>query len=469
MKRQMSVVICIVLLCLGGIVAQETGDGVVQIIFMHHSTGAGVMNDGGVREAFTELGYAFWDHDYNEYGLSDASGERVGYSWNVPDDNTNPDGWYAIFNQTVTSPPSNTLSHMLEFDVIIFKSCFPASAIYDDSMLETYKRYYLSIREVIDRYPEKIFILWTTPPLVPNETTADQAARARHWAEYLTSDEYLAEHPNIFVFDFFTLMADEAGFLREEFRSGEWDSHPNWVGNRIAGPLLVQFVDEAVQNFVPGEPSEQPVIVLPEIDVEALESDYDAGSGDDGVPVDMETPVVLEPGAMIDDFEGGKPRVMDYWGPYADEGVEFSEFTVDGGHDGDALNVAFTTKAERYGGFGVGFYPRQDWSAASGLRFMWRSANPGTEVSLFLFSNDPAYADTPHVLFQFLLETPGDVWTEVVIHWDDLIKPDWVIETTLSEFNPAYVTGLSFGIGHWEVAQQDTLWIDTLQLLESDE
>ena len=122
MKKKVLILICVLLLIGGGTIAQEDEDG-VRIIFMHHSTGAGVMHDGNVREGLTDLGYQFWDHDYNDEGLSDGDGNNLGYSWDVPGDNTDPDGWYNIFNQPVTSPPSNTLSHMLEYDVIIFKSC----------------------------------------------------------------------------------------------------------------------------------------------------------------------------------------------------------------------------------------------------------------------------------------------------------------------------------------------------------
>ena len=79
---------------------------------MHHSTGRFLIQE-GVRDALTELGYTFWDHDYNDTGLIDFAGDATHANWNVPDDNTNPDGWYGIFSQLVTDPPTNTFSHML--------------------------------------------------------------------------------------------------------------------------------------------------------------------------------------------------------------------------------------------------------------------------------------------------------------------------------------------------------------------
>lgn len=239
----------ILLLSLSSAAAQKGSP--VRIIFMHHSTGGNLIQQGGVREALTRLGYEFWDHGYNDEGLVDAAGEATGSNWAVPDDNTDPDGWHTIFSQPVTSPPTNTLSHMLTYDVIIFKSCFPTSDIQSAEQLEDYRRYYLDIRDVIDQYPDKIFIPFTTPPLVPTATSLENAARARQWAQYLTSEDYLEGHPNLFVFDIFSQLADTQGYLRTEYRSDEWDSHPNEVANRKLGRIFVQFVDQAIHDFQP--------------------------------------------------------------------------------------------------------------------------------------------------------------------------------------------------------------------------
>jgi len=232
-----------------------TPDQPKRIIFMHHSTGQALVEQGGVREAFTKLGYQFWDHGYNDDGLTDASGEKPGVNWDMPDDNTDPDGWQKIFAQRVAQPATNTLSHMLEYDVIIFKSCFPASDIQDDDQFENYRTYFLSIRDVIDKYPGKLFIAFTTPPLVPDSTSPEAAARARRWAGYLTSPEYLDGHPNIFVFDFFNQLADKDGYLQAKYRGEDpGDSHPNELANQTVGPVFVEFVDQAVKDFGAGKP-----------------------------------------------------------------------------------------------------------------------------------------------------------------------------------------------------------------------
>ena len=457
MKAWRILLVIMLLLGVGGVMAQnvaaQDGGEEVRAIFMHHSTGAGVMNDGGVREALTELGYSFWDHDYNDYGLSDGEGQYLDLSWDVPDDNTDPDGWYTIFNQSHTDPPTNTLSHMLEYDVIIFKSCFPSSAIYDEWMFEEYQRYFLSIRDVIDRYPDKIFIPWTTPPLVPNETNLEEAARARRWAEYLTSDDYLDGHPNIFVYDFFSLMADDDGFLRADYRADEWDSHPNGTGNRAAGAVLVDFVDQVIGEFVPGEPSTQPVIVQPE------------GAADD---VEPESPPAqpVEMGAMIADFEGGDDDLYRWW-MYSDGGAPEPELgLVKQGYGGDySLRISFETAIDHYMGFGTDF-PPQDWSASDGVGFFWRSEEVGTEGILIIFVQDLDDPGNP-TPFVAMVQTPGDEWTEVQVFWEEFIKPDWVGDAGVAEFDPSRVVGVSFDVGHWERAQRDIIWLDDMQIIQA--
>jgi hypothetical protein len=221
----------------------------IRILFMHHSTGGNLIREGEVREGLAVLGYEFWDHGYNEEGLSDSRGEPTGTRFDVPGDNTDPDGWAAVFAQPILVPPANTLGRMLEYDVILFKSCFPSSNIADEESLAGYEAYYLAIRDVVDQHPDRLFIAFTPPPLVPNETEPANAGRARRWAEYLASADYAGERRNLAVFDFFSLLAGTDGTLRSEYRIDEWDSHPNQRANETIGPLLVSFVNEAVARW----------------------------------------------------------------------------------------------------------------------------------------------------------------------------------------------------------------------------
>ena len=220
------------------------------VILLHHSVGANLIAQGGVRQRLTNLGYQFYDHGYNEDGLVLADGTSSGRNFDVPDDNTDPDGLAAIFAQPLHDPPDNTFSELMQYDVIAFKSCFPTSNIQSDEQLAEYKSYYLSIRDRMDEYPNKIFIVVTQPPEIPNDTDSAAAARARAWASWLASDEYLSGHANVFTFNFFDLLADPSdNMLRAEYRTDEWDAHPNELANQTIGPLFADFVDQAVRTY----------------------------------------------------------------------------------------------------------------------------------------------------------------------------------------------------------------------------
>ncbi len=240
----------------GAVVADTRGE-YRNIIFLHHSVGGNLINQGGVREAFAAAGYQFWDHDYNYLGLRDPQGTYTGYSYRVPSDNTDPDGLLAIFQQPAYDLPVNTLSGLLQHEVIIFKSCYPASDIVSDEQLRQRQDWYVQMRAVMDQHPDKIFIALTPPPLNPTETRSDIAARARAFADWLAADEYRAGHPNIFVFDLFGTLAEgdpqapDFNMLRAAYRDGS-DSHPNRAANQTIGPQLVAFVIDAIEHYRAG-------------------------------------------------------------------------------------------------------------------------------------------------------------------------------------------------------------------------
>lgn len=234
--------------------AQPGGKAAVKVIFLHHSTGAALIEQGGVRARLTSLGYEFYDHGYNDDGLTLADGSSAGINYAIPDDNTNPDGFNVLFAQPVHVPPDNAYSHLLQYDVIAFKSCFPVSDIQSDDQLAEYKGYYRNVRAAIDRRRDKLFVVVTQPPLVPSATTRQDAARARAFANWLKSAEYLAGHPNMVTFDLFDLLAEnnplspDQNMLRAAYRSPPDDSHPNARANQTIGPAFADFIAQAIKT-----------------------------------------------------------------------------------------------------------------------------------------------------------------------------------------------------------------------------
>jgi len=224
------------------------------VIFLHHSVGRNLINQGGVRERLTEAGFRFWDHDYNWEGLTRPDGTPAGYSYSIPGDNTDPDGLARIFSQPAFPWPVNAFSGLLQHEVIIVKSCFPNSNIQSDEQLQEIQGHYLKMRERMDRFPDHLFIIVTSPPLNPAETTPEAAARARALSRWLQSDEFLAGHPNLAVFDLFGLLAEDDpaapdfNMLRAEYREGT-DSHPNRFANEVIGPVFADFIIETARAY----------------------------------------------------------------------------------------------------------------------------------------------------------------------------------------------------------------------------
>lgn len=435
-------------------------DSPVQIIFMHHSTGATLIAQGGVREAFSALGYEFWDHGYNGDGLVDPAGNWLGVNWDVPDDNTDPDGWYAVFNQPVTDPPSNVFSHMLQADVIIFKSCFPTSHIDSEDMLDQYHRYYLGIRDVIDQHADRLFIAFTPPPLVPNETSPDAAIRAGRWADYLTSDDYLAGHPNVAVFDFYHLLADENGFLRAEYRGDEWDSHPNETANQTVGPVFVAFVDQAVRAFVPGAAIAGPTAPI------TAEGAEIGGEGEETEPAGSD---VGTDKSAIREVTMGFETVGEWWA-YENDGVLSFHCGPDAeGYSGYGLRLDFDLAGGGSAGCGADLaVDPAAWANAAGISFYWRSDQPDRPLRFGLGVRNPVQPSPDMVeatVFEKELRTPGPEWERVVVRWDELVKPDWVGDTGVDVFDPAQLAWMVFDVGDWELPQTGAIWIDDVQLV----
>jgi hypothetical protein len=231
----------------------STGD-YRNVVFLHHSVGTNLIEQGGVRELFTSAGYQFWDQGYNWQQLRDPDGRTTGYAYTVPDDNTDPDGLAHVFSQPAYGLPLNTLSGLLQHEVILYKSCFPASAIGTDDDLEKSKADYRHMLGTIDQQPDKLFILLTQPPLIPRETSPAQAARARALAGWLMSEEFRQGRANLVTFDLFGLLAEgdaaapDYNMLRAAYRT-DVDSHPTEVANRAIAPQLVQFVTQAIEQF----------------------------------------------------------------------------------------------------------------------------------------------------------------------------------------------------------------------------
>ncbi len=236
-------------------VQATTQDPLQRRFFLHHSTGRNLLQQGEARDHLQAINldkgtnFTLWDHDYNYIGLMDNNGELRNYHYSIPGDNTNPVGLHTLWTTTNSARDSIMSRH----DVIAFKSCYPASGINSSTELAQYKSWYLDMRDYFDQHPEKLFIVMSPPPLHRLATNTDEADRARAFADWLGSDEFLAGHNNVAYFNFFNELAspDDGSSSRNMLRynyersHSSGDSHPNALANQDVAPLFIDFMVEA--------------------------------------------------------------------------------------------------------------------------------------------------------------------------------------------------------------------------------
>ncbi len=228
-----------------------------RILFIHHSTGALLLQFGNVRSLLkrhspnTEL----WDHGYNlsspiifsylfgrisfKTGLSDGNGHMTGKDFNLKVGNDSPKAYDELFSR---NPKDTSLAQILDFDIIAFKNCFPTTKIETPEKLQEFQSYYRSIFAHLQIFSNK-FIVFTPPPLRLECTNPLWAQNARILCNWLLSQQCR----NITVFDFFDLLADGKGSNRNMLKRQycnpiPFDSHPNIRANKEVGKKFVDCV-----------------------------------------------------------------------------------------------------------------------------------------------------------------------------------------------------------------------------------
>ncbi len=404
----------------------------VRIIWLHHSVGQGLIDQGNVREGLTALGYEFYDHGYNGEGLRLADGSFSGRNFDVPGDNTDPDGLAEIFRQPLHDPPDNTFSYLLQYDVIILKSCFPTSNIGSDEQLAEYQGYYLAMRARMAQYPDKLFVVVTQPPQVPGSSDPDEARRARTLADWLNSGRFLGDQPNLVTFDFFGHLAGEDNFLRPEYRYDDYDAHPNERANREIGPRFVEFLDRAIRNFG---------IVRPTLPATAPPT---------SAPPLASPPPTAEPESPPAEAEDGWTA----WEASADD----QGSTATCAPEGTVLRFDYRVVAGGWTYCGRSFDVPQDWSAAPGLSFRLRGDPPGQHIVLTLFTGDPTAAAP----YELALDAPAD-WTSLAVAWTDFSLAPWAAEGDPPEPDAARIVGLGISPVTGDKAGAGVFWLDAVE------
>jgi hypothetical protein len=238
----------------------------VKLIFIHHSTGENWLTDG-----YGNLGKTLAENNYyvsdTNYGWGpDSIGDRT----DIPDwvewfaSEQTPTYMDALFNE---SGQNSSYTRLFddpggENQVIMFKSCFPNSALegspYDSPDPEGWltvghaKYVYNQILQYFASRPDKLFIVITAPPL-SDATYAENARAFNQWLYNDWLDENNYELPNVAVFDFYNVLTSADAHHR--YMDG-YIEHSYGMSNTLAYPSGDDHPSEegsqkATDEFVP--------------------------------------------------------------------------------------------------------------------------------------------------------------------------------------------------------------------------
>ena len=140
-----------------------------------------------------------------------------------------------------------------DYQVIIFKHCFPVSNIQEESdtpvidsdikTVGTYKMQYEALKEKLHEFADTKFILWTGAVQVEAAITEEEAIRAKEFFRWVI-EEWDQPDDNIFLWDFYHLETEGGLFLKDEYAVSSSDSHPNrQFAGRVVNLLFARVID----------------------------------------------------------------------------------------------------------------------------------------------------------------------------------------------------------------------------------
>jgi len=240
--------------------------GGMKIIFLHHSTGDRIWQ-GGVPQWFERYNV---ENNTNYQIVEQVFPKKSPYGWNnYPYDYWNIWVNHAGADSFMEEPTLEILTR--EYDVIIWKHCFPVSNIQEYSgnldinsqikSIENYKLHYNALKKKMHEFPNVKFIVWTGAGLVQNTSLKskiksilegkwlndDNVKRARSFFNWVKS-EWNEPGDNIYIWDFYELETEGNLYLKKEYAASPIDSHPNIAFSRMAASYFVKRIVNVIKG-----------------------------------------------------------------------------------------------------------------------------------------------------------------------------------------------------------------------------
>ena len=236
-----------------------------KIIFLHHSTGKNIwlgktnryinklIKRSDVREYFKK----FNKQNHTNYLITERNfPKETPYGWK-----NNPYDYYNIWVKNAGDKPymeEPTLEILTkEYDVIIFKHCYPASRILPDTIapnidsetksIENYKLQYNALKKKMHEFPNNKFIVWTPAVFLKNQMTEDEAKRTQQFYNWMIN-EWDEKGDNIFIWDFYKYETEGGIYMLDKYADGPSNSHPGRDFSARMSPLLSKFIIDAMED-----------------------------------------------------------------------------------------------------------------------------------------------------------------------------------------------------------------------------
>jgi len=249
----------------------------VNIILLHHSTGEVIYNGRPpsiIKRAVSKISKslagkippkaelpALIDRYNRENGKNYSMNEMefpkaAPYGWN-----NNPYDYYNIWVYNEGDKPfmeEPTLEILTkEYQVIIFKHCYPVSNIQPDRdssdinshypSIANYKLQYEALRDKLHSFPDTKFILFTGASQVKANVTEEEATRAKEFFSWVIN-EWDVPDDNIFIWDLYDLETEGGLYFKEEYAASANDSHPNKKFASEAVRLLFNRIIDVIET-----------------------------------------------------------------------------------------------------------------------------------------------------------------------------------------------------------------------------
>jgi len=238
-----------------------------KIVFLHHSTGQAIWYGNVnryIRKLTNRSDVSTYFKKFNRKNKTDYQINELWFPQGITYKGTNnPYDYYNIWVKNAGNKPymENPTLEILtkEYDIIIFKHCYPVSNISEDTgipdiesdekRIENYKLQYDALKKKMREFPGNKFIVWTPAVQVKNNLTSDEAQRTNVFYKWIIN-EWDEKGDNIYIWDFYKHETEGGLYMIEEYASGNKDSHPNKkFAGRIA-PLFAKFIIDVAQGNI---------------------------------------------------------------------------------------------------------------------------------------------------------------------------------------------------------------------------